>query len=69
MSHPFLPEIIPEIPEHVVPTAPDPMEERLGVIYCVRCGRAMRTVGGREMSGASKPCVIVGLSLRDGGDA
>jgi hypothetical protein len=65
MPHPHMPPgPLPEPPDHVVPTAPDSREQRAGVIWCVRCGRAMQGLDGTPLVGASKPCQIVRVELR-----
>lgn len=65
-GHPHTPDVIPEPPEHVEPTGPDGFEAFIGVIYCIRCGRPIRTVDGAPMVGADKPCSRVKVELRYG---
>ena len=67
MPHPFLPDPIPKVPEHVVPTGPSEFEVRLGVLYCVRCGRGMLSLAsGEDLPGRSRPCRLVRVGPRGG---
>lgn len=56
MGHPFLPDAIPAVPEHVRPTAPDDFEARSGLLYCVRCCYMLWSERQREHERQAVPC-------------
>lgn len=52
--------------EHVKGEKPDLLEISHEMYWCRRCGRALETFDGRELSGKAKPCRVVPVSLRSG---
>lgn len=66
-THPGTPEVIPAIPEHVLPTQPDDFEARNDVLYCIRCGRLLWSKKyGHKKPEDLKPCRVVPVELRTG---
>jgi hypothetical protein len=59
----FLPDPIPEIPEHVPPTQRSEFEIKHGITYCRRCGRVV--VNDRYPDKAVKPCERVHVGPRN----